>query len=122
MRKILGVLFLVACGGPDWTGSWSGALVLGATCQDGSSGSQSFNVVWNITESGDKLDITPNGGTCGSFTAINRGWSADFQTKACGTTTFDSGKLTLQDKSTMLVDIPSTTTNCSGTFSGQLVR
>lgn len=88
MRSLLAVVAvasLSACGGnADFTGIYAGALTYAGTCSDGSSGSGPNQNTWNITDSGDVVNISTNG-PCGLVLADAHGDSATMHVTQCAT-------------------------------------
>lgn len=125
------LVMLAACGGgASFQGRWSGQMALGSSCTDGVSTSDSKALTWIIMQEGATLYVTPEGGTCDSFTADVAGYIATLKPKECPLTgdwvaaSVDSGKLTLDRPGKLLVSIrqfhATASVNCSSTIAGTM--
>lgn len=125
MRQFLVVcLLLVGCG-PNFTGVWTGPSTLTGRCGT-QTNSSSGSVTWALIENGPTLSITPEGGTCGSFTADMAGNIATLRHKICPggdiTSAFTGGTLTLGANDLLSLDIDASAGACVSNLKGQLSR
>ena len=113
------MLALSACGGPDFTGVWAGALTSAVTCN----GTTTFDVGevrWTLAHRGDDLTITPDG-TCGSFTADVTGKVAVMRAKSCPSgAAFTSGRLEMATPDRLDIDFSIVNGPCDGRVTGVL--
>lgn len=86
----LAAVALMACGGVDFTGQYTGTVAFSGTCTDGSSGSQALTLSWVLADSGDAISIASNG-TCSPWTARAAGNVANLDPKNCPTVTDSTG-------------------------------
>ena len=133
---LVSALFLVGCGGADFTGTYSGSLINSVTCSDGSGQTYALTSPVKITDMGDELSIQM-GGACDPLMADAAGESATLRMKACPPTstngvtamvTFTSGSLSLKQNA-LTVSVTATTQMtgaivglCTGISSGTLTR
>lgn len=89
------VLALMLCGcGADFTGTWVGTLSNKYGCSDGSELRDTGSVRWVLADSGDRIEIAPDG-TCGTFTArTSSPTTARLDGKSCGSETDASYRYT----------------------------
>lgn len=78
----LAAVALTGCG-PAFEGSFFGTLITAGACSDGSNGSESENVRWTLVDNGDRVIVSPVGGTCGSYNTTPDGDRLVFASKAC---------------------------------------
>lgn len=119
MRPLLLAMLLSGCGRVDFTGVWVGLLPLDSTCEKNTEAV--FR--WAIVHQEDVLTISPEGGTCGNFTADVEGSRAAIRAKAC-----QSGDLTTGGRLELLADgrlevaLPVVTQTCRTMIAGVLDR
>lgn len=137
--KMLIVLFAVsavACGSPDFNGTWDGTLTQRAKCSDGSAPSREITMYLRATHNGDDLALSGNT-SCGTITATVDGDTATLFPVECApisagtityTDTIEGGTLTIRGSlldvnavmSTLLRAPNGATLLCSGPLTGTL--
>lgn len=136
MKKVLfAVLFcLVGCGGgPDFPGTYLGALVTSLTCSNGARATTSNAVQIVVTESGSDLIIN-DGSSCADYTATASGSSATMNPKICppqpgsnvgDTSTLTGGSISLSGNTLVVTldeQIANSAGSCTGTATGNLTK
>jgi hypothetical protein len=79
-------LSFVACG-PSFEGSFAGTLSMLTSCTDGTSATATMPASWSVSDMGDEIEVTPLGGSCGTFSGKVDGDKATLNPKSCPTTT-----------------------------------
>ena len=95
MRYLFPLVLTLACGGPDFTGTYKGSITTSGNCADTASWPilESSATTWTVVETSDIVTIATSG-TCGNFVADATGSTAKLRKKSCPR--FTEGASTIQ--------------------------